>query len=171
MDAVAGSTVIETKAAAVTVSVVIPLIFPTEEVMVVLPVSALCAKPVEPTVATAVALELHVAVFVRFWVVESVYVPVAVNCWVDPTDAMEGSIGVMSIEANTSVVTDNVVEPEIEPEVAVMFVVPVVKLLASPFAPVLLLMVATVAADELHCTVVVRFCVVLLVNVPVAANC
>ena len=53
--------------------------------MVVLPVAALCAKPVESTVATADTLELQLAVLVRFRVVESVYIPVAVNCWLVPT--------------------------------------------------------------------------------------
>ena len=159
MEAVAGAIVIETNATATTVSVVVPLISPTEAVMVVLPVAALCAKPFKSTVATAVTLELQIAVLVRFWVVESVYVPVAVNCW-SSRRAMDGSAGVMAIEASTAAVTVRVVEPEIEPEVAVIFVVPVARLLASPFVPVLLLIVATVAADELHCTMVVRFCVV-----------
>ncbi len=159
MGAVAGAIVIETNATAVTVSVVVPLIFPTVAVMVVLPVAALCAKPVKSTVATVGTLELQIAVLVRFWVVESVYVPVAVNCWVVPS-AMDGLAGVMAIESNTAAVTVKVVELETEPEVAVMFVVPVARLLASPFVPVLLLIVATVAVDELHCTVVVRSCVV-----------
>ena len=66
----------------------------------------------------------------------------------------------MAIESNTAVVMVKMVEPETDPEVAVMFVVPVARLLASPLVPVLLLIVATIAADELHCTVVVRFCVV-----------
>lgn len=160
MRAVAGLILIETNAAAVTVSVVVPLIFPTLAIMVVLPVAALCAKPVESTVATVDTLELQLAVLVRFRVVESVYIPVAVNCWLVPTDAMDGLAGVMAIESNTAVVMVKMVEPETDPEVAVMFVVPVARLLASPLVPVLLLIVATIAADELHCTVVVRFCVV-----------
>lgn len=77
----------------------------------------------------------------------------------------------MAIEANTASVMVKVVEPEIEPKVAVMFVVPVARLLARPFVPVPLLIVATVAADELHCTEPVSVCVERSVNVPVAANC
>ena len=99
------------------------------------------------------------------------YDPVAVNCWVAPPDAMDGSAGVMVIEDSTSAVTVKVVEPEMAPEVAVMFVVPMARLLANPLVPLLLPIVATVAADELHCTVVVRFCVLRSVNVPVAVNC
>ena len=66
MEVSAGATVIEANAAGVTVSVAVPLILPTEAVMVVLPAAALCAKPVEFVLATAVTLELQAAVLVRF---------------------------------------------------------------------------------------------------------
>ena len=51
------------------------------------------AKPVVLIVATVEEEEFHVAVLVRFWVVPSLKVPLAVNCWVFPT-AIEGFIGV-----------------------------------------------------------------------------
>jgi hypothetical protein len=64
MEADGGSTVIETNAAVVTASVAAPLMPPWDAVIVVLPVAALCAKPAESTVATAVTLELQVEVLV-----------------------------------------------------------------------------------------------------------
>ncbi len=66
-----------------------------------------------------------------FWVVPSVKVPVAVNCWVVPS-GMEGIAGVTAIDARAAAVTVSVVEPETEPEMAVMVVVPVAALLAKP---------------------------------------
>jgi hypothetical protein len=57
------------------------------------------------------------------------------------------------------VLTVNVVEPVTEPEVAVIVVCPVPALVASPFVPAELLMLATAAPLELHVTVVVMFCV------------
>jgi hypothetical protein len=75
-----GATVIDTNVAGVTVRMVVPLIFPTQALTAVLPVAAVCANPVTSTVATVVAVEAQVAVLVSTWVVESVYVPVAVSC-------------------------------------------------------------------------------------------
>ena len=57
---------IETNAAVVTVSVAAPLMLPSDAVIVVLPVAALCAMPAEFTVATDVTLELQVEVLVTF---------------------------------------------------------------------------------------------------------
>jgi len=80
------------------------------------------------------------------------------------TDAVPG---VTAIETNTGAVTVNVVEPWIVPEVAAIVVVPGARLVASP--P--LLTVAIVVADEVQVAVLVRFCVVPLLYVPVAVNC
>ena len=75
------------------------------------------------TVAIVAADEVQVAVLVKFCVVPSLYVPIAVNCCVYPaaTDAVPG---VTAIEANTGAVTVNVVEPWIVPEAAVIVVAP-----------------------------------------------
>mgnify|MGYP001104283644 CR=1 FL=1 len=58
---------------------------PTLAVMDVMPTLEEVASPFDPTelliVATGVADEIHVAAVVRFWVVPSVYVPVALNCF------------------------------------------------------------------------------------------
>ncbi len=74
-------------------------------------------------VATPVLEEFHVTVLVRFCVLLSVYVPVAVNCWVLPLGT-DGLAGVTAIETNAGAVTVSVVEPFIDPDVAVIVLVP-----------------------------------------------
>jgi hypothetical protein len=74
---------------------------------------------------------------------------------------------VTEIEVSSGAVTVNVAEPLIVPEVAVTVAVPCAMLVASP--P--LLTVATEVADDVHVDVLVRFCVVPLLYVPVAVNC
>ena len=80
--------------------------------------------------------------------------------------AMEAFAGVTATDTSVEAVTVSVVLPEIEPVVARMVVDPVPIAVATPAA----LIVATVAAEELHVAVLVRFCVVPSVNVPVAVN-
>ena len=63
-----------------------------------------------------------------------------------------------------------VVEEEMEAEVAVMVAVPCPELVATPLLPRVLLMIATVASDELHITTEVTSSVLPSVYVPVAAN-
>jgi hypothetical protein len=166
IDGFAGVTAIDTSVAAVTVSVVLPETVPEVAWMVVDPVPTALASPAVLIVATPAAEELHVAVLVRFCVLASVYVPVAVNCCVLPL-AIDGFAGVTAIDTNVAAVTVNVVLPETVPEVAWMVVDPVPAALARPAA----LIVATVAAEELHVAVLVRFCVLASVYVPVAVNC
>ena len=124
------------------------------------------ASPPLLTVAIAVPDEVQVAVLVRFCVVPLLYVPIAVNCCVYPaaTDAVPG---VTAIEANTAAVTVSVAEPWIVPDVAVIVAVPFPTLVASPPR----LTVAIVAADEVQVAVLVKFCVLLSLYVPVAVNC
>ncbi len=62
-------------------------------------------------------------------------------------------------------------EPLIEPEVAVMVVVPVALLVARPVVGAESLMVATLSAEEVQCAEAVRSCVVPSLRVPVAVNC
>jgi hypothetical protein len=85
--------------------------------MVVDPVPTALASPAVLTVATAAAEELHVAVLVRFCVLPSVYVPVAVNCCVLPLTT-DGFTGVTAIDTSVAAVTVSVVLPETVPEVA-----------------------------------------------------
>ena len=64
--------------------------------------------------------------------------------------------GLTVTETRMAGVTVKNVAPEADPKAAVMFVVPVARLLARPCVLSLLSMVATVASDELHRTLVVR---------------
>ncbi len=66
-----------------------------------------------------------------FRVVPSLKVPVAVNCCVVPR-AIAGLAGVTAIDTRAAAVTVSVVEPETEPEVAVMVVDPAATLVARP---------------------------------------
>ena len=85
--------------AAVTVSPVLPLTDPSVAEMVVLPAAIAVARPVESIVAAAVFEDAHVTWLVRFCVLESEYVPVAVYCWVAPV-ASVALAGVTAIEVN-----------------------------------------------------------------------
>ena len=64
--------------------------------------------------------------------------------------------GLTVTETRIAGVTVKTVAPETAPKVAMMFDVPVPKLLARPFVLSVLLTVATVASEELHRTLVVR---------------
>jgi hypothetical protein len=79
-----GVTVIDTRAAAVTVSVVEPETLPEVAVIVVEPIASDAANPPEPAwllmVAMDVSAELHVTELVRSCLELSEKIPVAVNC-------------------------------------------------------------------------------------------
>jgi hypothetical protein len=71
------------------------------------------------------------------------------------------------MESKAAGVTVRLVEPTIDPEVALIVVVPVLALWISPVA----LTVATLPVVELQVAVLVRSCVVPSLKVPVAVNC
>ena len=75
------------------------------------------------------------------------------------------------IETSAATLTVRVVDAEIDPIVAEMLELPVATLVASPWLPAALLIVATKTSDEAHCTEPVMPCVLPSVKVPVAANC
>jgi hypothetical protein len=85
-------------------------------------------------------------------------VPVAVNCWVLPSEIEEFS-GDNATEDSAAALTVSVVEPVTDPSVAVMVLCPALALVVRPFVPAALLMVATVGELEDHATVVVMLCV------------
>ncbi len=99
--------------------------------MFAVPIATLCASPPLLIVAVEGVSEDHVAVPVRFCVVFSVNVPVAVNCWLVPF-AIDGAAGVTAIETSAAEVTVSVVDPLTEPVVAVIVAVPSPTLLAKP---------------------------------------
>ena len=162
----AGVTVMEDRGAAVTVRVVFPEIVPWVAVMAVVPAETAVARPLLVMVAANVFNELQATDMVISWVVPSENVPVAANCWVDPTE-MIGLVGVTAMEDTVEDVTVRVVLPEIVPEVAVMVAAPAETDVASP----LLLTEAIEVFDELQVTDTVISWVVPSENVPVAVNC
>lgn len=71
--------------------------------------------------------------------------------------AIPGLAGVMASDTSTAGPTFSVVEPETEPEVAVIVALPWAMLVARPWVPEALLMVATAVFEELQLAEVVRF--------------
>jgi hypothetical protein len=134
--------------------------------MVLVPTPAPVAKPALVMVAVAVVPDDQVTDVVRFCVLLSLNVPVAVNCCVAPF-AIDGFAGVTAIDCSVAAVTVSTVDPLTEPDVALMVLVPT----PAPVAKPVLVMVATEVVAEPHVTDVVRFCVLLSLNVPVAVNC
>ncbi len=159
-----GVIAMDTSVAAVTVRVVDPETLPDAAVIVVEPGATDVASPWEPaallTAATAVLDELHATEVVRFCVVPSVYVPVAVNCLVVPL-ATDGLAGVTATDTSVAGVTVRVVIPDIPPDAADIVVDPAATEVANPLVPAVLLMVATAELDEFQVEAAVRSCVVL----------
>ena len=86
-----------------------------------------------------------------FCVLPSVYVPVAVNCWVDPKGS-DGIAGVTTIDTRVAGVTEIPVEPVMLPDAAVTLVLPTATADAKPCA----LTVATVVSAIPQLTEFVR---------------
>jgi hypothetical protein len=78
-----------------------------------------------------------------------------VNCCVVVPFTIEAVGGVMDIETSTGAVTDRLAEPVTLPEVAVMFVLPIIDAVANPVE----LTAATAVTEEFHVAVEVRSCV------------
>lgn len=123
-------------------------------------------------VATSVSEEFQTTEVVKFCVLPSVNVPVAVNCLV-VLDAMliSAEAGDTVIDTNLAGVTASVATLEVIPEKsAVMVVVPTATAVASPFVPVELLIAAIPVSEEFQVTDVVISRVVLSEKVPMAVN-
>ena len=84
IDNVAGATFTETAVAGITVRLAVPVTVPEVALIVAVPSTLATAAPATLTLAFAGADEIQVAVCVRFCVLPSVNVPVAVNCSVSP---------------------------------------------------------------------------------------
>src|ERR1700727_1929797 len=161
-----GAIAIDCNVAAVTVRTVEPEIDDDVAVIVELPTPAPTASPDELIVAVVGVPEVQITLDVKFCVVPSLNVPVAVNCCVAPL-VIDGFAGVTAIDCNVAAVTVSTVDPLIDADVAVIVEVPTPAPLARPAA----LIVAIEVVPELHVTVPVRFCVVPSLSVPVAVNC
>jgi hypothetical protein len=147
----AGVTAIDCTTGAVTVSVVDPLILPSVALIDDVPMVRESARPAAEIVATAVVADCHVTMLVRSSVEWSEKVPVAVNCCVSPFGTL-GLAGVTFTEIKTPGVTVSVVESERLPNVAVIFEVPTISVVANP-APEI---VATEGVADAHVTWLVR---------------
>jgi len=91
-----------------------------------------------------------------------VYFAVATNCWLEPRGT-DTAPGLTAIDTMTACPTAREVEAVTAIDVAVIFAVPTPALVANPFVPELLLMMATCADDELQVTSDVTSCVLLSV--------
>jgi len=130
----------------VTVRVIDPFIESDVALIWVVPGARPEANPAE-TLATVVLDEFHIAAAVRSWVLLSLYVPVAANCWVLPT-GRDGFIGLTAIPANTAGVMVSDAEPLTELNEAVIVACPADEPVASPLE----LIVATDWVDEVQLT-------------------
>jgi hypothetical protein len=160
IDGLAGVTAIDTSVAAVTVNVSGGLVTPLNAAVICdVPTPAPVATPAEVIVATVVVADTHVACVVKFCVLLSVYVPVAVNCSVVPF-AIDGLAGVTAIDTSVAAVTVNVSGGLVTPlNAAVICDVPTPAPVATPAEVI----VATVVVPDTHVACAVRFCVLLSV--------
>jgi hypothetical protein len=85
-------------------------------------------------------------------------VPVAASCSIVPS-GIAAPLGVIAIDTKAAPATVIVVDEEMEFKAAEMVAMPCPELVASPLLPTALLIIATVASEELHVTVDVRSCV------------
>ena len=92
--------------------------------------------------------------------VPSENVAFAVNCWLTPNAIFVGPLVTRDV-ALAEVTVNTAVFEVIEPEVAVMLVVPAPTPRANPLVGVVSLMVATAGLDELQLTLPVIGCVLL----------
>jgi len=130
------------------------------------PIAAPVARPVA-LILTAAGFELaQVAVFVRFCVVPSVKVPVAVNWTVVPL-AIEELLALIVIVCNTAAVTVTAMLFDVIPFwAAVMLLEPT----AAPVANPLALMFTTAGLELDHVALLVMSSVLPSLKVPVAVN-
>ena len=129
-----------------------------------LPVATLLARPWPLMPAAAAFDELQTTELVMSCVLESLKVPIAVNCFVVPT-AMLDPAGVTASETSVALVTVNDAVPLTDPQAAVMVAVPVPVLVAKPVESML-----AAVEDEVHVRDVSN-CVLPSSKLPTAVNC
>ena len=132
----------------------VPMMLWTVAVAVPVPAVAPVANPAT-IVARPGGVTPQAAEVVRLSVDPSLYVPVAVNCWLRPA-ATEADGGDTLTEISTAGVTEIEAEPLTVPEAAVMLVVPTAAALTSPADTV-----ATVGDEDVHVALAVKSLVVL----------
>jgi len=168
MEALVGVTAMLSRVALLTVSVTPGLVtVPQVAVIVVVPSARPVANPEVLMVAVAVVEEFHVSV-VRVFMLPSLYVPVAVYCWVPPMSIVAvAGVTAMLVRVGAAV-TFRTAVPVIVPELAVIMDVPAATPVASPPG---LLIVAVPGVPEVHVTREVMISVPPLLYVPVATYC
>ena len=161
----AGLMLMLTRCAVDTVRPVEPLIVPNAAVIVVLPVATLVTVPVLPILATVGFDELHNTEPEMSCVLLSLKEPVAVNCLLVPV-AMDELAGVTVIDSKLAPVTVREAVPLMDPLAAVIVVVPVPTLVATPVEST----VATALAEDDQVTDG-NGCVLPSSKFPTALNC
>src|SRR5258706_322653 len=150
-----------------------PTTVPLVAEITVMPALAAVARPAEPVafeiVAVARVEDAQVTIDVRFCVVVSLYVPVAVNCCVRPL-ATDGAAGVMARLVSVAAVTASVAVPVTPLLVAEIVVVPTATLVATPRDPAAFEIVAVATVPEDQVAVAVSASVGPSLNMPVAGS-
>lgn len=165
----AGVMAIEVRLDAFTLSVVFVLNPLNVPLTVVDPMLLPLAKPLTVIDATAVAEEDHCVTPVTSCWLPSENPAVAVNCWLVPS-GIAGFKGAIARDVAVAELTVNVVLPLIPPMVAAMVVWPAATADANPPVGAVLLTVAMALSEDDQATLLVRFCVLLSLYVPVAMN-
>jgi hypothetical protein len=167
--AVAGVTVIDVITFVATVIKSAGLVtVPSVAVTFAVPTATPNTNPLAETDANPVASEFQLVIWlVTFAVLESLYVPVAVSCWV-PATATNGPAGVSAIDTSVAgAVTVSEALPLIPFSDAVIVDEPATTPVASPAA----LMVAVAGVPEAHVTWPLTSLVEPFASVAVATNC
>jgi len=139
-----------------TASTAVPLTVPNVALMVVVPSPVGVAIPVASIIATSISDDVHVTCPIRFSVVPSLNVPVALNCSVAPK-AIAGLEGVIVIKLRVASVTVTCATATSPENAAVMVVVPGASPVTTPAAVEPLPTVAAAVFEEVHVTEFVRF--------------
>ena len=127
----AGVTAIDDSVGPVTLRMVEPVTAPDIAWIIDMPAPTAVARPVEEIVATAGVAEDQATELLRFWVLPSLKVPVAVNCCVAFL-ARVGFAGVTARDFSVAAATVKVTEPLTVPDEAVISVVPAVFAVTKP---------------------------------------
>jgi hypothetical protein len=156
----------ETSAAAETVNPLVPLTDPVLALTAATPMALPVARPELLIFTTPEGELVQVTKLVRSCVVPSVYVPLAANCAVVPSGIMEW-FSITAMETSAAAETVNSLEVFTDPKVAVIADAPTERETASPEE----LTMAMAGCELAHVTRLVKSCVLLSVNVPVAVSC
>ena len=136
--------------------------------MFVVPAATAVVSPDASMAATLVFEEVQPTVPAISCVLLSLYVPVTVNCWVEPTTIVElAGVIVMEVNVTGAVIVRTATLLVTLLSIAVTLALPAPTADVRPLEPI----VATPVFPDIQPTVPVRFCVLASLYVPVAVNC